>query len=69
MEHLNLAKKNKEVSPESWNSFREKLIVEKIRNGEKVNNTTTRAPISANEEYAIFRKTIKYILDKLQKLL
>ena len=65
---LKLVRKNKEVSPRSWELIREKKIVEKIRAGQTRGGVTIREPISENKESALFRKTLKYVLDLIREL-
>ena len=65
---IRLARKNKEVKPESWKHFRETSIVKKIREGHSENGVVIREPISENSENALFRKTLKYILDIIREL-
>ena len=68
MKHMKLANKNKVVSPQSWDLLREKSIVKKIRDGRTENGVVIRKPISENKESALFRKTLKYILDIIREL-
>lgn len=66
--NIRLAKKNREVSPKSWEALREKSIVDKIRNGRKENGKVVRKARSANEELAILRKSVKYLYDLISTL-
>lgn len=59
MNHKKLIDKNREASPDSYKFLREKKIVKEIRDELK---------ISENEESALFRKTLKYILDIIREL-
>lgn len=68
MKNLRLANKNKSVSPRSWELLREKRIVQKIRDGHSENGVVIRESISENKESALFRKTLKYVLDLIREL-
>jgi hypothetical protein len=58
MKHIGLARKNREVNPDSWERVRRDIIVRNIRQNI--------AP-SVNEENAILRKTIAQMVDILIK--
>lgn len=61
--NIRLANKNRIESPKSWDALREKVIVDKIREGDE-----ERKPRSANEELALLRKSVKYLYDLIDTL-
>jgi hypothetical protein len=58
-----LAQKNKYADPKSWQKYQESIIEPKIRS-ENVNGGLG---YSANQEFAMFRKTIMFLLDTIAK--
>ena len=64
MQDLDLVKRNKESDPKSWQTFREKCIEPKIREGKSKNDLG----YSSNQEFAALRKALMYVFECLREL-
>lgn len=63
-----LINKNREADPQSYDEIREKIIVDKIRNGIEEGGEQITKPRSENEELAVLRKAVKYLYDLISVL-